>query len=221
MTRCPEEPSPGRIGRCRPTFDVVVMAASCGGVTALGDVLHGLPANFPTAIVLVLHLSPTFESSMPDLLGRRTDLKVEWAEQGGALAPGTVLVAPRNRHLSITVHAKCALSDGLRVNFARPAADRLFCSASTYGLDRVLGIVLTGYGRDGAAGSRAIRDGGGFIIAQDQQSSYAFEMPGAASLNGSANVVLPLCEIAPCIMGLATHGRSNQARRVSASRLPA
>ena len=211
MTRPTEKLQGGRPGVNRPTFDVVVMAASSGGVTALGDVLHGLPAVFPTAIVLVLHLSPTFESTMPDLLGRRTDLNVEWAEQGGALRPGTVLIAPRNRHLSITALARCDLSDGLRVNFARPAADRLFSSASAYGLARVLGVVLTGYGRDGADGSRAIRDGGGFIIAQDRASSFAFGMPGAASLNGSANVVLPLSEIAPCILGLATHGRSTRA----------
>jgi two-component system chemotaxis response regulator CheB len=198
------------------------MAASCGGVAAVGDVLHGLTADFPTAIVLVLHLSPTFESLLPEVLARRTDLTVEWAEQGGSLVAGTVLIAPRNRHLAITARARCALSGDRRVNFVRPAADLLFSSASAYGFERVLGVVLTGYGEDGARGSRAIRDGGGFVIAQDRQSSFAFGMPEATSGNGSANVVLPLAEIAPCIMGLARHGRSIDAhhRRASEPRLP-
>ena len=183
-------------------FDLVVMAASVGGLTALSTVLAGVPADFPAAIALVQHLSPTHQSHLHQILGRATQLPVVRAESGTALTAGRIYVAPPDRHFLIQPNRTALLTLGPPIRFSRPAADPLFVSAaSTYGA-RTLGVVLTGASSDGAAGVQAIKWSGGMVLAQDRTTSSAYGMPGAAVATGCVDLTLPLAAIAPAIIAL-------------------
>ena len=184
-----------------PAFDAVVIGASAGGIAALGRVLVALPPDFPAPVIVVQHLSPFHPSALAELLQRRCDLAVRWARTGDPLAPRTVYLAPRARHLVVTRHG-CELSDAPCVHFARPAADVLFTSAARAWGPRALGVVLTGAGTDGAAGARAVKEGGGVVIAQDEATSAFFSMPGTAIRRGNADFVLPLDAIPAALVTL-------------------
>ncbi|HAX78368.1 MAG TPA: chemotaxis protein CheB, partial [Cyanobacteria bacterium UBA11372] len=114
-------------------FNVVALAASMGGLKAISAVLSALPADFPAAILVVQHLSPKFPSQMVEILSQRTALRVKQAATGDFLRPGTVYVAAADQHLLVQPNGTLLLSDTAKMNFARPAADKLFMSvASTY-----------------------------------------------------------------------------------------
>lgn len=187
-------------------YEVVVMTASAGGVNALGHVMEGLPAHFSVPIVIVQHLEPTHPSLMVDILNRRTALEVVQAKDGQRLEAGKAYLAPPNYHVLVTADHTLALSQSPSVNFVRPSADVLFKSvAQCYG-NRAIAVVLTGSGKDGAKGIQAIKQQGGTVIAQDQESSDFFSMPQAAIDTGAVDVVLPLLQIAPTLINLVTPG---------------
>ncbi|MCL5108276.1 MAG: chemotaxis protein CheB [Chloroflexi bacterium] len=187
-------------------FDVVAFASSAGGLKALIEVLAALPATFPAAIVLVQHVDPRHRSLMAEILTRHTSLSVREAEEGDHLQPGTVLVAPPNKHLLINRDGTVSLSSSELVHFVRPSADLLFESlAASYG-DRAIAVVLTGTGSDGTMGVQAIKKTGGMVIAQDEASAEFFGMPGAAIATGSVDFTLPLAEIAPALLSLVNAG---------------
>ena len=98
-------------------FDVIAIAASAGGLTALSEVLSGLPESFPAAIVIVQHLDPRHRSLMADILSRRTALRVTQAQEGDRLTPGTVFIAPPNRHLLVNPDGTLSLSQSELVQF--------------------------------------------------------------------------------------------------------
>ena len=172
------------------TFDLVVVAASLGGLETLGRILGPLPADFPVPIAVVQHLPAGFASQLPALLGRDTRLGVRWAEPGLLLRAGTVHVAPPDRHLLVSPTLRCRFSVAPRGRGARPAADLLFRSAAEACGARVLGLVLTGRLRDGAAGAVALRAAGAVVIAQDPATCHAPGMPTAAITAGGADLVL-------------------------------
>src|SRR5205085_1883898 len=149
-------------------FDVVAMAASAGGLTALSRILSTLPANFPAAIVVVQHLARGHRSWMAEILGRRTHLQVKEAQEGDSLRPGTVFIAPPNRHLLVNPDATLSLSQAELVHFVRPSADLLFESVAARFRERAVAVVLTGMGFDGTTGVLAIKKMGGIVIAQDE-----------------------------------------------------
>ena len=184
------------------TYDVVAMAASAGGLTALSDVLSSLPPDFPAAIVVVQHLDPRHRSLMAEILDRRTNLKVKQAVEGESLEAGTVYIAPPNRHLLINRDATVSLTQSELVHFVRPSADLLFESAAASYKERAICVILTGTGSDGSMGVRAIKKMGGTVIAQDRATSEFFGMPGAAIDTGSVDFVLPLSEIASALVTL-------------------
>lgn len=171
-------------------FDVVVIAASAGGIPVLERIMSRLPEWFPAPILVVQHMSPHLQSVLPEILDRKSALTVTGAKSGALLRPGRVYVAPPDRHLVVRGDY-CALSNRERVNFTRPAADVLFASAArSYG-SRTLGVVLTGYLRDGAEGSAIIRKAGGVVIAQDPSTCLAPGMPEAAIQSGADFIVDP------------------------------
>jgi two-component system chemotaxis response regulator CheB len=176
-------------------FDVVALAASAGGVTALGQVLAMLTSQFPAAVVVVQHLDPRHRSLMADILARRTELHVTQAKEGDLLCAGSVYIAPPNRHLLVNPDGTLSLSQTELVHFVRPSADLLFESLAASYRDRAIAVVLTGTGSDGSTGVRAIKKMGGTVIVQDEQSSEFFGMPNAAIKTGDADFVLPLDEI--------------------------
>jgi two-component system, chemotaxis family, protein-glutamate methylesterase/glutaminase len=185
-------------------FNVVALAASMGGVKAISTVLSALPADFPAAIVVVVHLSPKFPSQLSEVLSLRTALRVKPAATGDVLRPGTVYVAVPAQHLLVAPNGTLLLSDAPKMNFVRPAADKLFMSvASTY-KSRAIAVVLTGSGSDGALGVLSIKKHGGIAIAQDEATSEFFNMPRAAIATGKVDLVLPPDAIASTLVHLVT-----------------
>jgi two-component system, chemotaxis family, protein-glutamate methylesterase/glutaminase len=183
-------------------FDIVALAASAGGLVALSEVLAGLPANFPGAIVVVQHLDPRHRSLMAEILGRRVSLPVKQAEERDHLSPSTVYIAPPNRHLLVNPDGSLSLTASELVHFVRPSADLLFESVAASHKERAIAVVLTGTGSDGAMGVKAIKKMGGTVIVQDEQTAEFFGMPGAAIQTGCADFVLPLREIASALVTL-------------------
>lgn len=183
-------------------FDVVALAASAGGLAALGALLSGLPDDFPAALVIVQHLDPRHRSLMADILSRRTKLKVKQAAEGDRLSPGIVYVAPPNRHLLVNPDGSLSLSQTELVHFVRPSADLLFESVAASFKDRAIAVVLTGTGSDGAMGVQAIKKMGGTVIVQDEKSSEFSGMPTAAIRTGQSDFIMPLGEIAEALTTL-------------------
>lgn len=171
------------------------MAASAGGLAAVTHVLARLPATFGAIVVFVQHLDPRHRSLMPEIMARRSKLPVAQAEDGMELKSGHVYLAPPDHHLLINRDGTVSLTHSELVNFVRPSADLLFESvAAAYG-ERAIAVVLTGTGRDGSMGVKAIKERGGTVIAQDEASSEFFGMPLAAIRTGTVDFVLSLEEM--------------------------
>jgi two-component system, chemotaxis family, protein-glutamate methylesterase/glutaminase len=181
--------------------EVLALAASTGGPAALAAILAQLPADLPIPLLVVQHLAPGFELGMVRWLSTVTPLTVRIAEDGAALRPGTVHVAPAGRHLGVRGR-RIRLTDEPEVAGFRPAGTRLFASvALEYGA-RGAGMVLTGMGRDGADGLAMIRQVGGYTAAQGPASSVIFGMPREALESGAATRQLELDEIPAEILRL-------------------
>jgi two-component system, chemotaxis family, protein-glutamate methylesterase/glutaminase len=183
-------------------FEIVAMAASAGGLNALSTVLADLPAQFPASIVIVQHLDPRHRSLMADILSRRTSLQVKQAEPEDILRPGTVYIAPPNRHLLVNPDGSLSLTQTELVHFLRPSADLLFDSVAASYKQRSIAVVLSGTGSDGSLGVQAIAQMGGTVIAQDEATSEFFGMPNAAIQTGTVDFILPLSEIASALITL-------------------
>lgn len=181
---------------------VVALVASTGGLAALGEVVGALPAAFPAAVLIVLHLSAAHPSNLAHILGKRTALRVKQATAGARPRAGVVYVGVPGYHLVARPSGALGLSRVPAVNFVRPSADVLFASlADVYG-SQTIAVVLTGLGRDGADGVRKIKARGGIVIAQDETTSAAFGMPSAAIRTGVVDTILPLDQIAPALVRL-------------------
>jgi two-component system chemotaxis response regulator CheB len=189
-------------------FDVVAMCASAGGFNAVRDVLGGLPAEFPAAIVIVQHLDPRHRSVMAELLGRRCRLPVRQATPTDVLEGGTVLIAPPDRHLLVNGDGSISLTQSELVHFVRPSGDLLFESVAASYRERALAVVLSGTGQDGAQGTQAIKKVGGTVIVQDEASAQFFGMPSAAIRMGTPDFILSVEEIAPTLVALVTQAGS-------------
>jgi two-component system, chemotaxis family, protein-glutamate methylesterase/glutaminase len=183
-------------------FEIVALAASAGGLRALTDVLATLPADFRATLVVVQHLDPRHRSLMAEILNRRTALRVQEAREGDALQPGIAYIAPPNRHLLVNPDSTLSLSQTELVHFVRPSADLLFESVAASYRERAIAVVLSGTGRDGAMGVKAIKKMGGTVIVQDEKTSEYFGMPDAAQRTGLVDFILPLPEIAPALQTL-------------------
>ncbi|MBD1921364.1 chemotaxis protein CheB [Microcoleus sp. FACHB-831] len=186
------------------TINLVAIATSAGGLKALTELLSALPKNFPAAIAIVQHLDPNYASQLAEILSRRTSLEVKQAVEGDLLLPGTVYIAPPNNHLLVNSDKTISLSKSELVNFSRPSADLLFESVAASFKERAIAVVLTGKGKDGASGLRAIKKMGGRAIAQDRASSEEFGMPQAAIDTDLVDAILPLNEIAAVLVSMAS-----------------
>jgi two-component system chemotaxis response regulator CheB len=190
------------VRRLGPAFDIVAIAASAGGVSALTQLLARLPAELGAIVVIVQHVDPRHQSLMPQVVGRQSQLPVTHAEDGATVAKNHVYLAPPNHHLLINRKGEVTLTDTELVNFVRPSADLMFESvAAAYG-ERALAVVLTGSGHDGAIGVTAIKQRGGTVVAQDEASSEFFGMPSAAIKTGAVDFILPLNEIPAKVVSL-------------------
>ncbi|MFS8068983.1 MAG: chemotaxis protein CheB [Byssovorax sp.] len=183
-------------------FDVIVIAASAGGIPALKTILTGLSSPFPVPILIVQHRKPDGGVQLSRVLGRTTSLLVKDADEGERMHSEVVYLAPPDRHLLVTSDGTLTLSDGPKVKSCRPSADVLFASVAEHFGARVLGMVLTGADGDGAAGVRHIKEGHGVVIAQDLESSAFDGMPWSAMATGLVDFIVPLEEISATLLRL-------------------
>jgi two-component system chemotaxis response regulator CheB len=188
---------PRPTGRREPIRGVVI-AVSTGGPAALAEMLPACVADAGVPILIVQHMPAFFTAQLADRLGKICAVPVREAGDGMPVKAGTVLLAPGGRHMELAgdpLLPRIRLHDGPPENSCRPAADVLFRSAARLWGAGTLGVVLTGMGRDGLAGSRAIVAAGGGIIAQDEFSSVVWGMPGEVVRAGLADAVLPVGQI--------------------------
>ena len=182
--------------------DTIVIGTSCGGVAALTELLGGLPGELNASVLIVIHTSPESPRLLANILGRCTTLKVAYGQHGHPVEPGHVYIAPPDHHMTVLGPGFVRLDQGPKVRFSRPAVDRLFrTAAEAYG-SRVIGVVLTGYGEDGADGLRAIKAAGGITVVQDPNEATAAGMPGRALIGCRPDFNVSLNEMAALLVRL-------------------
>lgn len=182
--------------------DIIVVGASAGGVEALVNLVGSLPADLPAAIFIVLHIPAQCPSVLPDILTRSGPLVAFHAEDGDAIEPGKIYVAPPDHHLLIA-DGSVQITYGPKENRHRPAIDPLFRSAATTYKQRVTGVVLTGALDDGTAGLLAIKQCGGLAVVQNPKDASYPSMPLNAIEHVKVDYVLPLQEIGALLVRLA------------------
>jgi two-component system chemotaxis response regulator CheB len=202
-----ETPTPARSRLLPPapvrlSADLCVLGASTGGPAAIQQVLEALPANFPLPLAIVQHMPPGFTGPFARRLDQRCRLRVREAAEGDRLEPGRVLIAPAGSHLRVKGNLAVGLSP--EAGHARhvPSVDALMLSAARTRPGRVVGVLLTGMGDDGADGMAAIRAQGGITLAESEATCVVYGMPRAAYERGGVTHLLPLPEIARWLAGV-------------------
>jgi len=185
-----------------PSYKIVAIGASAGGINAISKVLACLGSNFPVGIVVVQHLPTQYPSYLAHIFGRITTLKVKEATDGDLVRSGSVLIAPPNYHVLVNSKSVIALSQAAKVNYVRPSVDVLFESIAQSYQQKAIAIILSGTGIDGKSGVWAIAANGGKVIVQSPQSSQYKGMPEAAISTTIANYIVPLELIAPTLEDL-------------------
>jgi two-component system, chemotaxis family, protein-glutamate methylesterase/glutaminase len=178
---------------------LVVIACSTGGPRALGELIPRLPSPLGAGTLIVQHMPPGFTASLAARLDAAARLSVREAEGGELPAPGEALVAPGGMHLRLAADRRARLSDEEPLGGLRPRADLTIADAAQAFGSRLLLVVLTGMGRDGLEGARAVRAAGGRIICEAESTCTVYGMPRAVAEAGLADAVLPLEELADAI----------------------
>ena len=181
-----------------PQIDLVAIGASAGGLQALIDIVEELPASMTAAILVVVHTKTEGESFLPDILGRRSEVPVSFAEDGGTIEPGHIYVAPPNVHLLVGANG-LRLHQGPRENGFRPAVDPLFRTAARHYGSRMMGVILSGALDDGTYGLKVVKDAGGTAVVQDPNEAAFPSMPLSALRYVEVDHVLPAVQIAKLI----------------------
>jgi len=177
----------------------VAIASSTGGPSALATVLSKFSSDIPAVILIVQHMPPYFTKRLAEHLNSISNIEVKEAANNDVLKNGTAYIAPGNYHMIVKKEfndsIKVEIFNGPKINNVRPSADPLFESvAKVFGRNSIA-VVLTGIGNDGAEGVKSIKSVGGYVIAQDEETSVVFGMPKAAIETGCVDTVLPLHKI--------------------------
>lgn len=179
---------------------LVVIGASTGGPPALAKVLSALPANFSAGIVIIQHIDAHFSHDLANWLGTQCDLRVKIAEDGDCITPGVVLLASTNDHLIMSRQGNLTYTPEPLEMVYRPSVDVFFESVAAHWGGEITAVLLTGMGRDGAAGLLSLCQKGVYTIAQDQESCAVYGMPKAAAALNAAVDILPLDSIAATLL---------------------
>ena len=194
--------SPPRRADAAAKPELIAVAASTGGPPALRRLLMDLPRTLPVPILIVQHIARDFTAGFAEWLAGSCALPVKLAVDGERLTPGVVSVAPDNVHLGITRDGRISLSSEPPIAGFRPSATHLFESAGRAYGPRLLAIVLTGMGSDGAAGLEVARAAGAYVIAQNEATSVVYGMAAEAVRRGAVDVELPIERIAERVVEL-------------------
>ncbi len=190
-----------KISRTKP--ELLLIASSTGGPQALSRFLPEIPGDFPAPIVIVQHMPAGFTRSLARRLDGQCRIPVCEARQDMQLVPGRAVLAPGGYHLILkrnSIGMFCSLSDLPPVNSVRPAADCLFNSAALFQDIRSTAVILTGMGRDGTNGAKALRENGAFIFAESEETSVVFGMPRSAIEAGIVDLALPIYDLPKLIV---------------------
>jgi two-component system chemotaxis response regulator CheB len=193
ITHEPETRSPLRIKQ-KVKEKIIAIGASTGGPPALEKILVQLPKNTPP-ILIVQHMPSGFTNSFAKRLNRLCSFEVKEAEDGDTINQGQALIAPGGYHMTATRDGRIQLDCGPTEHGVRPAVDPMMRTAAAVYGSETIGVILTGMGRDGASGMKAIKRGGGRTIAQDEATCTVFGMPRMAIQEGSVDKILPLSKI--------------------------
>ena len=194
--------------------ELIVIGTSAGGLRPLRYIASSLPSTFPACVLAVMHISA--ESALASILSRNATMKVKVAETNDPIAPGAFYVAPPDHHLLVR-EGTVELSRGPRENRARPAIDPLFRSAALAYGERVIGVVLTGFLDDGAAGLLAIKRAGGVAIVQDPEDAEFPSMPATALARVEVDYCTNLVELPALLESLTGSDWSRYIRRPAAA----
>jgi two-component system chemotaxis response regulator CheB len=181
---------------------LVAIGASMGGPQVLHTILSGLPTDFGAPLLIVQHIAPRFAAGFAEWLSGSSHFPVRIATEGEVLVPGRGYLAPDGFHLGVVGGPRIVLDDGPPDSNLRPSVHHLFLSVAAAFGRQAVGVLLTGMGRDGAAGLLEMRQKGAITIAQDEASSVVFGMPGEAVKLGAAQYVLPPEGIVELLTGL-------------------
>src|SRR5262245_3917308 len=210
--------------------DIVVIGASAGGMTALINLVKGLPADFPASVFVVWHIAAHSDNILPAVLERAGKLPAALALDGDTIVRGKIYVAPANRHL-IVEPTRVRLVQGPKENRSRPSIDVLFRSAAVAFGQRTIGVVLTGMLDDGTSGLWEIKHRGGVAIVQQPDEAEHSSMPLSALRSTDVDYVLPVNEIATALVRLvneplpaggtsAEYTQTNVLNKMSSQELP-
>lgn len=186
----PRSPPASPRPRAAGTFEVAGIVASLGGPPVLAEIFGKIPQDHPP-ILLVQHIEPSFVPGFVEWLATATRRNVRLAQHDEPLARSTIYVPPADHHLGATAAGRIELSSAPPVSGFRPSGTVLLTSLARAFGRRAVGIVLTGMGRDGAAGALALHRAGGYVIAQEEATCAVASMPNTARQEGAVDVSLP------------------------------
>ncbi|MFZ2961181.1 MAG: chemotaxis protein CheB [Candidatus Ozemobacteraceae bacterium] len=183
-------------------YDAIVIGVSAGGIKALPAVLSPLPRSFPVPLLIVQHRPLEADNYLERHLGKVCQIEIKEASDKEPLRPGVAFIAPAGYHLLVEADHVVALSVDPPVHHARPSIDVLFESAAEVFRNRLVGVLLTGAGYDGAHGLSIIRKYGGLTLVQDPETAEIGFLPQYAIESGQVDCILPLTRIAEHLIEL-------------------
>ncbi|MFW6237917.1 MAG: protein-glutamate methylesterase/protein-glutamine glutaminase [Halanaerobiales bacterium] len=173
-------------------YPIIAIGSSSGGPKALKKMLSSFPEDFPAGFIIVQHMPAGFTTSLAKRLNDNSGLQVKEARENDTINPGQALVAPGDFHLTVNEQQKVKLDQRPKKWGVRPCVDYMMSSLAPIFEERIIGIILTGMGHDGAAGMKEIQQHNGYGIVEDKSTALVYGMPSAAIKAGAYNEVLPL-----------------------------
>lgn len=182
--------------------DIVLIGASTGGPNAIETVVTNLSRDLNVTVLVVQHMPSGFTKSFAERLDRKSQLVVVEATDGMKIEKNTVYIAPGGSHMKVTSNGAITLTNEPLLWGVRPAVDKLFKTAAAVYGSRIISVILTGMGKDGAEGTAIVKEKNGVTIAQNKESSIIYGMPKVAYETGCVDYVLPLKDIASKITSI-------------------